>query len=201
MKTDCTVLNSGLPQGCVLSPLLFSAYINELQCNRDDLTLIKYADDLVLTSCQLDMNSLTSIEYIRGLVQWFDDSHLQLNIEKTKELCCGNKNRTSTVGVSYEQITIKGVKLEQVSNFLYLGAIIDDKLSLQLNVDHIHKKARQRLGLLRKRIHFSIDMRVLIIVYRSTIESTLYNIISWYGHLTMRQKNTFAQVINENGKK
>ncbi len=83
------------------------------------------------------------------------------------------------VGVSYEQITIKGVKVEQVSNFEYLGTIIDDKLSFQQIVDHIHKKARQRLGLLRKLRNFSIDRRVLLIVYRSMIESTLtYNIVS-----------------------
>ncbi len=70
----------------MVSPLPFFAYINELQCNWDDLTMIKYAEDLVLISCQLDMNSLAYCEYIGSLVQWFDDSHLQLNIEKTKEL-------------------------------------------------------------------------------------------------------------------
>ncbi len=48
--------------------------------------MIKYAEDLVLISCQLDMNSLAYCEYIGSLVQWFDDSHLQLNIEKTKKL-------------------------------------------------------------------------------------------------------------------
>ncbi len=102
----------------------------------------------------------------------------------------GTKNRTGTVGVSCEQITIKGVKVEQVSNLKYLGTIIDDKLSFQENVDHIHKKARQRLGLLRKRRNFSIDRRVLNIVFRSMIESILtYNIVSWYGNLTMRQNN------------
>jgi len=149
------------------SPLLFSVCTNELQCNREDLTLIKYADDLVLISCQTDINCY--FEYIKSLVQWFDDSHLELNIEKTKELCCRNQNSTGTAGLPYEQVTIKGVKEEQFSNFKYLGTIIDDKLSSQENVDHIQKKTRQHLGLLKKLRNFSIDRRILNIVYRSMI--------------------------------
>lgn len=53
-SSDCKVLNSGLLQGCVSSSLLFSICINEIQCNRVDLTLIKYADNLTLISCQMD---------------------------------------------------------------------------------------------------------------------------------------------------
>lgn len=68
-----------------------------------------------------------------------------------------------------EQVTIRGVKVEQVSHFKHMGIIIDGKLSFQENVD-MHKKARQCLGLLK---------RVLTIVYRSMIESILtYNIVS-----------------------
>lgn len=77
--------------------IITSAFLcNEPQCNRDDLTLIKYTDDLVLISSQMDTNSSTYFEYIKSLVQWLDNSHLQLNFEKTKELCCGNQNRAGT---------------------------------------------------------------------------------------------------------
>ena len=56
--------------------------------------------------------------------------------KKTKELCCGNQIRKGTAGLPYEQVIIKGIKIKQVSNFKYLGTIIDDKLSFQENVDH-----------------------------------------------------------------
>ncbi len=68
-------------------------------------------------------------------------------------------------------------------------------------MDHIHEKARQRLGLLRKLSNLSINGRVLTIVYRSMIESILtYNIVSWYGRLTLKQKNKLIRVINEANK-
>jgi hypothetical protein len=35
------VLNTGAPQGCVMSPKLFSIYTNKLTCNTSVLTLIK----------------------------------------------------------------------------------------------------------------------------------------------------------------
>ena len=40
--------------GCVLSPLLFSVYTNEIICNNAVLQLIKYADDIALTACLKD---------------------------------------------------------------------------------------------------------------------------------------------------
>ncbi len=75
---------------CTITPD-FSVYINELQCNRENLTLLKYADGLSLISCQTDANSSTYFECIRNLVQWFDNSNLLLYIEKNKELCCRNQ--------------------------------------------------------------------------------------------------------------
>lgn len=46
-KSSSTALKAGLPQGCVLSPILFSAYKN-ITSSREGLKLVKYADDMAL---------------------------------------------------------------------------------------------------------------------------------------------------------
>ncbi len=64
--SDCLVLNTGVPQGCVLSPILLSLYINELQCDDENCSIIKYADDMALVYCQEEMNSPLYFEYINS---------------------------------------------------------------------------------------------------------------------------------------
>ena len=71
------VQNTGAPQGCVLSLLLFSVYINEIMCNTAVLKVIKYADDIALTACLKDEFSLSQYyQYVEMFVSWFDNSLL-----------------------------------------------------------------------------------------------------------------------------
>ena len=42
--SDKIVVNTGAPQGCVHSPILFSIYTKDISSNNSYLTLIKYAD-------------------------------------------------------------------------------------------------------------------------------------------------------------
>jgi hypothetical protein len=46
--SGCITLNTGAPQGCVLSPVLFILYTNDLSWNTDRILIQKYADDTVI---------------------------------------------------------------------------------------------------------------------------------------------------------
>lgn len=83
------LLNTGLPQGCVLSPVLFYVYTNNISCNRDGMFLFKYADDMALVAHLSDTKALSVYhQTVNNLVTTFQEISLELNIDKTKELCC-----------------------------------------------------------------------------------------------------------------
>eukprot|EP00064_Thunnus_orientalis_P011944 superscaffoldBa00001776_g11976 len=44
------------------------------------------------------MNSASDCQYINSLASWFDDSFLNLNVTKTKELCLGGNRRQEPAG-------------------------------------------------------------------------------------------------------
>lgn len=202
IMSDSLTLNTGLPQGCILSPLLFSVYTNGITYNTEHLTLIKYADDMALIARLTDSHSVSYyIDSITELVRWFEDSHLQLNVNKTKELCFGSQKVQDPADSRFQPLSLNGQQVEQVDSFKYLGTIMDKSLNFNDHIECIYKNAQQRLFLLRQLKSFEVSACVLTRVYQSLIESVLtFNIVSWFGHLGVRDKTKLNRVVKQGNK-
>ena len=92
---------------------------------------------------------------------------------------------------------IKTEEVESVKTFKYLGTVLDSNLSFTTHDDTVCNKANQRMYLIRKLKTFDVDKKMLEIIYRSLVESILtFNIVTFYDHLTFKQKNRFNKIVN-----
>lgn len=135
------------------------------------MTLLKYADDMALVAHLTDNNARSKYhQAVNNLVQTFRGSSLELNIIKTRELCCGSREKPSSQQpLLFQSISIDGQLVEQVQSFKYIGTEIDTSLSFSQNIYAVYKKAQQHLHLPRKLRTFNFSKDILTQVYRSLI--------------------------------
>ena len=119
----------GVRQDCLLSPILFVLYMNDLEkdlsykakgINLWDQSICSmlYADDLILlaesaSDLQIQMDLLS--DYAK---KW----NLEINISKTKVLIFNKSNKTSGINWSIDNEIV-----EEVNSYTYLGTIFQKK--------------------------------------------------------------------------
>lgn len=137
--SDSKPINSGVPQGSVLGPLLFIIYISDLPhlCNTNHVTLKLYADDLKAYSTTDHANELQN--FINKLVEYAEIKGLKLASEKCKVLHIGSKNPK----IEYH---LKDTKIEAVKegeSIRDLGVHFTSDLKWKTHIDIVTSKANR----------------------------------------------------------
>ncbi|CDQ97627.1 unnamed protein product [Oncorhynchus mykiss] len=78
--------NTGAPQGCVLSPLLYSLFTHDCVAMHASNSIIKFADDTTVVGLITNNNEMAYREEVRALGVWCQENNLTLNVNKTKEM-------------------------------------------------------------------------------------------------------------------
>lgn len=135
-------VTSGVPQGTVLGPLLFLAYVNDLPDQLQSCSMM-FADDTKVyrrVSDHSDQEALQSD--LDKLELWSAKWQLPFNARKCKVLQLGQINPEC-------HYKIAGAELERVSIELDLGIWIDHNLTYHEQTAKAVKRATRALGLVR----------------------------------------------------
>lgn len=91
---------------------------------------------------------------------------------------------------------INGDCVKRVSTFKFLGTHIAEDLSWSANTSAVVKKTQQRLHFLRVLRKNSLEEKLLVTFYRSTIKSVLaYCITVWYAGYSAAERRALQRVI------
>ena len=123
--SDVIEINTGAPQGCVLSAVLFIMYTAHCRSSsKHVLVIVKYADDMVIIGLiSNEEDVITYTHEIIHFVNWCDSNFLNLNVKKTKDMIADFSKYPN----SFLPVNIKGNNVDVVEAYKYLGNIIDHK--------------------------------------------------------------------------
>ncbi|KAI5088100.1 hypothetical protein C0J45_21643 [Silurus meridionalis] len=175
-RTLCSSV--GVPQGTVLSPMLFALYTTDFQHNTEACHIQKFSDDTVIVACIKEDKEVEYRQLVQDFVLWSKQNQLLLNIRKTKELILDFRRQPPLS----QPICIDGDLVETVTSYKYLGVVLDKKLDWNENTTLLSKKCQTRMYFLRRLASFNISTKLLSMFYQSVIESALlYAVVCWCG--------------------
>ena len=180
--SDWKSVTSGVPEGSILAPLIFSMFINDLPRDIQSNCLL-YADDVkIFRKIKTPSDGKLLQEDIASLERWSVKWGLKLNPEKCKSFSM--TLRRAPVRTSY---FIGSVRLQHVEEIRDLGVTLDTKLTFATHISDIVKRANRSLGMLFRSFQTGhsrsrFEVTALFAAYFTSVRSILeYASVVWAG--------------------
>ena len=114
--SSSVTLSTGTPQGCVLSPMLYFLFTHDCLSCHVGTKILKFADDTTVIGLITNSDESEYRDQVNKLISWCNDSNLELNVNKTKEMIVDFRRKKSSPP---SPLVIDGISF-QISRFYNL---------------------------------------------------------------------------------
>lgn len=177
----------GLPQGSVLSPLLYNLYTCDIEQSVSPFcSMLQYADDLVLyTATQSFADASKNLnEALSYLKVWLDDHGLSLSPHKSCTVIFSRNRLIPNININYDHEII-----HCKNSVKFLGIYLDSKMTGVPHLEYTAGKCEKSLNVLRSLsgVWWGAHPYCQKLVYNATVRSQMD-----YGSLVIEPCNKNA---------
>lgn len=164
-KSGPRPIPAGLPQGSILSPILYSIYVSDLKLNRHSNSAC-YADDTAIyASANRTKTICTRLQgTLRRVEKFCNKWKIKINPTKTQAVFFPFNNQRRRRPTT--NLTLNDVPIEFSASVTYLGVVLDSKLNFRTHVDQIRGRASRCMSalypLIGRRSTLSADNKLRI---------------------------------------
>ena len=139
-------IKRGVPQGSILGPLLFNAFINDIFMFIEKTEICNFADDNTVYDCGEDLsNILENLKHdLKILLKWFRINSLQASPGKFQFMILDKKKRNSV------KLIINTTEIEESRKVVLLSIANDNVLIFNEHIDNLCRTANYKLHALRR---------------------------------------------------
>ena len=184
-------INTGVPQGSVLDPLLFLVYCNDIV---DDINskIRLFADDTclyVIVDNPVETAQILSAD-MEKIHEWASKRLVTFNPSKSNSLSLFFRKHNKPY---HPPVTMNGETISKIDTHKHLGLIFSKDCTWPEHLSHIKKKAWHRINIMRK-LKFILDRKSLQIIYFSFVRPLLeYTDVVW-DNCTQHEANEIEKI-------
>ena len=132
----------GIPQGSIL------LYVNDLNCVSPNLSYIKFADDTNIFSTGTSLDDIFNVLKceLESISTWLRANKLVLNLRKSNYMIMTSPRKK--ILTNHYILCIDGHVIEGVSEYKFIGVIIDDRMTWQKHIHYVCNKIAKGIGIL-----------------------------------------------------